>query len=133
MCTAAEVQLAYFHAMNLCWGLVNLGVAWFLYAHHNKVFEQPQTLLQQMDRQRHAEKAILFNIGVDIAFIASGFALQQHGLGIGIPYPALWKGFGASVIMQGAFLLVLDTIFYRLHLKNRQRVYSLWQQKMEER
>jgi multidrug transporter EmrE-like cation transporter len=129
MFISADEQLLYFYIMNVCWGLVNLGIAWFIYAHHNEVFNQPQTLLQQMNHQRHAEKAILFNIGLDMAFIASGFALQQHGYAPKLAYSALWKGFGTAIILQGAFLLVQDTIFYRLHLKNRRKVYPLWQQR----
>jgi hypothetical protein len=69
MVITTDEQLSFFHAMNGSWGLVNLGVAWFLYAHHNEVFEQPQTLLQQMDHQRHIEKMVLFSIGLDLAFI----------------------------------------------------------------
>ncbi|CAN5920976.1 hypothetical protein BH24BAC1_BH24BAC1_20380 [soil metagenome] len=105
--TSADEQLSYFHAMNASWGLVNLGVARFIYAHHNEVFDQPQTLLQQMNHQRHAEKIILFNIGLDLAFVASGFALQQFGQAPGLQYPALWKGFGSSIILQG------DSCLYR--------------------
>ncbi|WP_223816169.1 DUF6992 family protein [Adhaeribacter rhizoryzae] len=79
MFIATEDQLSYFSAMNSSWGVVNLGVAWFLYSHHNEVFNQSQTILQQMDHQRHAEKMILFSIGLNLAFIASGFALQLLG------------------------------------------------------
>lgn len=126
-----EETLFYFHAMNTCWGIVNTGVAAFIFYHHNHVFKQPQTLLQQMDHQRHAEKMILFNIGLDITFIAVGLALYQHAQASSVIYPALWKGFGASVMMQGAFLCIQDMIFYRLHIKNRQQIYPLWQRMTE--
>ncbi|WP_146896111.1 DUF6992 family protein [Adhaeribacter aerolatus] len=133
MVITTDEQLSSFHAMNSSWGLVNLGVAWFLYAHHNEVFEQPQTLLQQMDHQRHIEKMVLFSIGLDLAFIASGFALQRLGHTPKLSYPAMWKGFGTSVIMQRAFLLGQDTFFYRLHLRNRLKVYPIWQHRTEGR
>jgi uncharacterized membrane protein len=126
-----EGQLSYFHAMNASWGIINTGVAAFLYYHHNHVFDHAQTLLQQMDHQRHAEKMILFNIGLDITFMVAGIALYQHALAAGILYTELWKGFGISVMVQGAFLLMQDSIFYRLHVKNRQKVYPFWQKMME--
>ncbi|MEQ9442989.1 MAG: hypothetical protein RIG62_28385 [Cyclobacteriaceae bacterium] len=128
---STEASYFYFHAMNISWGLVNVGVAAFIYYHHNNVFRRPQSLLQQMDHQRHAEKMILFNIGLDHAFVATGMALYQHGQVLNINYADLWNGFGISVMMQGAFLLLQDTTFYQLHIKSRRRIYPLWQQLME--
>lgn len=121
----------YFFAMNASWGIINIGVAAFLYYHHNHVFEHAQALLQQMDHQRHAEKMILFNIALDITFVVAGIALYQHALAADILYPELWKGFGISVMMQGTFLCLQDIIFYRLHVENRQKIYPLWQKMME--
>lgn len=122
----------YFHLMNFTWGIVNAFVAAFVYLHHNKDLTPPQPLLKQMDHQRHAEKIILFNIGLDVAFMVSGIALYLNGNGISTTYPELWKGFGISVLMQGAFLFVQDNIFYWLHLKNREKVYPLWQKALDD-
>jgi hypothetical protein len=121
----------YFHAMNGSWGLVNAGVATFIYFHHNQVFSRPQTLLEQMSRQRHAENMLFLNIGLDIAFVVSGIALYQRGLAAGVAYPELWRGFGISVVMQGAFLLVQDPVFLYLHTKNRRRIDPYWKKLRE--
>jgi hypothetical protein len=127
----SQEKWTYFHLMNGCWGLVNAGVALFLYFHHHTEMALAKPLLRQMDIQRHAEKAILFNAGLDIAFVFAGVTLCQHGQGAGRGYAAPWLGFGASVILQGGFLLLLDTLFYRLHVRNRSRVHPLWEQLME--
>ncbi|MEM8965126.1 MAG: hypothetical protein AAGE93_01830 [Bacteroidota bacterium] len=126
----AEHWFFYFHAMNASWGLVNLGVAAFIYFHHNDIFNQPQTMLEQLSRQRHAENMLFLNIGLDVAFVVSGIALYQRGLATGIAYPELWKGFGISVAMQGIYLLIQDLIFRFLHAKNRQRMYPHWQRNL---
>jgi len=126
-----EQWLYYFHAMNASWGLVNAGVAAFIYFHHNQVFNRPQTQLEQMSRQRHAENMLFLNIGLDIAFVVSGMALYQRGLAAGIAYPELWRGFGISVVMQGAFLLIQDPVFLYLHTKNRRRVDPYWKKLRE--
>ncbi|WPP49975.1 DUF6992 family protein [Catalinimonas niigatensis] len=126
-----EAALFYFYAMNVCWGIVNTVVAAFIFYHHNHVFKKPLTLLQQMDYQRHAEKMILFNIGLDIAFVAVGSALYQQAYASIGGYIVLWKGFGAAVMMQGTFLCIQDSLFYWLHSKNRQKIYPLWQRMTE--
>lgn len=121
----------HFHAMNASWGLVNLIVAAFLYYHHNSIFNQPLTLLQQMDLQRHAEKMIMLNIGLDIAFVTAGWACYQFDKITDLSFPGLWKGFGVSILLQGTFLLIQDLLFYYLHHKNYKENYPVWKKKME--
>lgn len=123
---------AYVELMNMSWGVVNGGMAAFIYFHHQKEVEQPKTWLRQMDIQRHVEKAFLLNIGLDVAFIVGGVALHQHGQLPGLAYAELWRGFGTSVILQGAFLLLQDYIFYRLHLTNRKKIHPTWERLMNE-
>ncbi len=125
-----EQWFYYFHAMNASWGLVNAGVAAYVYFHHNRVFNQPQTLLEQVSRQRHAENMLFLNIGLDVAFVVSGIALYQRGLATEDTYSELWQGFGISVIMQGVFLLVQDLTFLYLHAKNRLRIYPIWRKSL---
>jgi hypothetical protein len=85
----SESHHFYFHAMNISWNIVNTGVAAFLYFHHNGVFNKPLHILKQMDYQRHVEKIIMFNFGLDLAFIATGFALYYYGHGTMTSYPIL--------------------------------------------
>lgn len=122
----------HFHAMNASWGLVNIGVAAFIYLHHNSVFDHPQTLLQQMDHQRHAEKMTMLNMGLDLAFITTGLTFYLDPLESVVTYPGLWEGFGASIAMQGTFLFLLDFIFHWLHVNNRRKVYPVWKELLDQ-
>ena len=127
----AEAHCFYFFVMNISWNLVNTGMAIFLYMHHNDVFERPISILNQMEYQRHIEKAIVFNLGLDLAFVATGFAMYYYGNIPQVRHPNLWLGFGISVILQGSFLLIQDLFFYRLHRKNHQKVYPHWVRELE--
>jgi hypothetical protein len=122
----------YFHAMNASWNLVNTAMAVFLYFHHNKVFEKPISILKQMDYQKHVEKAVAFNLGLDMSFIATGFAMYFYSQIALVNHPELWLGFGISVVIQGTFLLIQDIVFYGLHQNNRNRVYPHWERTLEE-
>ncbi len=96
-----------FHQMNLGWGLVNLGLAasgWWTATHSDPAsFNLYQTTLEH----HRLQKILLLNTGLDLAYIAGGFwmiekskSVQQH--------PERWKGFGKSVVLQGAFLFAFD-------------------------
>jgi len=126
-----EAHLFYFFAMNISWNVVNTFVAVFLYAHHNHVFDQPISLINQMDYQKHIEKAIVFNLGLDMAFIATGFAMYYYGNIPQVAHHELWLGFGASVVIQGAFLLIQDMVFYRLHRNNQNMIHPYWEELTE--
>ena len=45
-------------------------------------------------------RVLLVNAGLDVGYLAVGTALVRHGR---------WRGDGWGVVVQGAFLLVLDT------------------------
>lgn len=118
-----ERILFYFHLMNLSWGIVNMGVALFIFYHHNHIFNKPQTNQEKWHHQIHAEKMMLLNVGLDIAFLMIGLALYQQAYSrLDTLLPALWKGFGISVLLQSLFLFVQDLLFHALHLKNRRRI-----------
>jgi len=124
-------QAAAFCLMSLTWGWVNGGIAAYLYYHHRKELRQPLSTFRQVEIQGHAEKIILFNAGLDVAYILGGLALRQHGLLPGLTYAELYKGFGAAIILQGIFLLLQDALFYTLHVLNRNRIYPFWKKELE--
>ena len=49
---------------------------------------------------RRLRRVLLVNAGLDVGYLAAGAALVRHGR---------WRGDGAAVLVQGAFLLLLDT------------------------
>jgi hypothetical protein len=105
-----------FHQMNLGWGLVNTAIAGFGYysAMHGQLDpNQPMELL--LDNQK-LKSILLLNTGLDVAYIASGFYLMERSKR-STDDAARLKGFGKSLIMQGAFLFAFDLGMY-IHFNN---------------
>jgi len=108
----------YFFVMNISWALINFTIVLFLYDHVFFLRFQQGNVYQRFEVQRHVQRMLLLNIGLDTAYIFAGLYLKTLALVPGITYPDLWLGFGWSVIIQGAFLFIHDNIFHLLHLKN---------------
>jgi hypothetical protein len=106
--------------MNGIFNVVNLGLALpaFIKATRPLVLK-PQT--QAINSNIHLEKVLLFNAGFDFAYIATGFYLQERGRNATINANQL-KGYGQSLIVQGAFLLAFDATMHYVHTRNRKRV-----------
>jgi hypothetical protein len=119
-----EKALKHFHQMNAAWGAVNLSIAIFFYLHPQQWMVAGEDWLQTMRTQRHVERILALNIGLDLAYMALGCIMLQQSR-ISDKNPDLWRGFGASLIMQGAFLFVQDLVFYRLHLAHARQLEPL--------
>lgn len=111
-------QLYYFAMMNMVWGLINLLIAMVIFYH--AVFRRFQkgNAFERFEAQRHVEKILLLNIGLDFAYCFIGLLLREHGLIDGRSLPGLWCGFGWAVVVQGVFLFSQDAWVYRLHAAN---------------
>jgi hypothetical protein len=96
-----------FHQMNFGWGLVNLGLAasgWYTASHSDpSAFSFYQTTLEH----HRIQKILLFNTGLDVAYVAGGFWMIEKSKTTD-KNPERWKGFGKSLILQGAFLFAFD-------------------------
>ena len=111
-------QLYYFAMMNMVWGWINLMIAMLVFYHAVfRKFKKGNTF-ERFEAQRHVEKLLLLNIGLDFAYCFMGLLLREHGLIAGIALPAIWIGFGWAVIVQGVFLFSQDVLVYRLHAAN---------------
>lgn len=99
-------QIQAFHQMNAYWNLVNLGIAAF------GLWQASQGLMaihfwEVFSAQQQIEKVLLFNTGLDVAYLAIGFFLIERGRRL---EKDSWIGFGKSILLQGAFLLLFDGI-----------------------
>jgi len=112
-----------FHQMNLGWNAVNLGLAasglWT--AHHTDPgnFDLWQTLLAQQKLQ----KILLFNAGLDVGYMAAGFWMLERAKN-DQKKAERWRGFGRSIILQGAFLFVFDLGAFTYHQRLDNRLKS---------
>jgi hypothetical protein len=107
--TAGETKA--FHQMNAFWNVVNLAIAGFGY------WQASQEALgldfwATVSAQHSIEKILLLNAGLDLGYIAMGGYLMERGRR---KEKGSWVGFGKSIVLQGAFLLVFDAILYGFH------------------
>lgn len=113
---AFKHYLWYFSLMTLSWGGVNLLVFLCCYWHIRKHQYVNQSLTKQIKVQYHIEKILFLNIGLDIGYIVAGilfFIISEKR------WQFIWHEFGYAILLQGVFLLSLDTISSRKHYKNR--------------
>ncbi len=96
-----------FHQMNLGWGAVNLGLAasglWTALHTDPAGFD----LYQTAQEHHKLQKLFLFNAGLDAGYIMAGFWMQEKAKTTSA-HAARWKGFGRSIVLQGAFLMAFD-------------------------
>ena len=90
-----DPYLSSFHQMNVGWNIVNAGLASYALANNKPV--EPQKL----------ERIFWINSALDVVYVASGFWLRAEGEKRGNPQ---WIGWGESIMIQGGFLLVFDSV-----------------------
>ena len=103
----------HFHLSNFNWNLFNAGFAGLS---HYSVYTNSQktwSISELNKRKKRLERALAFNVALDFIYIASGLLLK-HATNPNdlVNYPAFHGG-GNSLILQGGFLLVYDSIFLR--------------------
>ena len=84
-----------FGRQTLVWGAVDGAIAW--------VGARRRTSRGPTDPDR-LRRVLRVNAGLDVGYVAAGVWLVRDGR---------WRGDGAAVIVQGAFLLVLDAVAAR--------------------
>ncbi len=102
----------YFNRMNIYWNVVNLGIAAPSLIGALRARKSPPTTLDQSIEDLHSiEKTLLFNAGLDVAYLTGGFYLLEKAKNT-LDKEARFRGFGQSIILQGGFLLLFDAANY---------------------
>lgn len=101
----------YFHQMNGGWNLFNIAIAGVGYYQATKLGQCDLSLANSLLEQQKIEKLLLFNAGLDVAYVATGLYLIQKAKN-STNNQDRFKGFGQSLILQGAWLFVFDVGFY---------------------
>ena len=104
-----------FFRMNAYWNLVNLGIAGYGLVMVRKELAKTCTFSENLLQQQKTERLLLLNSGLDLAYIATGLYLNEHGKRLNSDQSV---GFGKSLVLQGAFLLVFDLVQYGNHRRN---------------
>lgn len=103
----------YFNQMNFFWNTVNLTIAGVaLYNNYQTGYSllSPQ---EALSKHLDTEKILLINAGLDAVYISTGFLLKYLG-NKAETRKDLLRGYGNSLLLQGAFLLLFDAVLYGL-------------------
>ncbi|MCF8217600.1 MAG: hypothetical protein K9I29_05870 [Bacteroidales bacterium] len=110
-----------FHQMNVFWNVVNLGIA-----AGGVGFTQSQddiTGLEAYEQYADFGKILLFNAGLDLAYMATGLFMQERAKNVSKRKDML-KGYGKSIILQGGFLFLFDAVLYGLNQSKMQEIFN---------
>ncbi|MEM9053220.1 MAG: hypothetical protein AAGC47_14300 [Bacteroidota bacterium] len=102
-----------FWEMNALWNGVNLALAGFGYMSAAKLGTDG-TALELYQAQVSMDKIFLFNAGLDIGYIALGAWMTERSKNV-TKNADLWKGYGRSIMLQGAFLFAFDIAMVLIH------------------
>ncbi len=118
--TAQQPELKAFHQMNVMWNTVNLGLAipGYLRARNTKAV---LSLSQTLSEQQKTERLLLFNSGLDIAYMTAGFLLRSMALN-NQSKADQFNGFGNGLILQGSFLFAFDLTAFAIHHRHGKQV-----------
>jgi hypothetical protein len=104
----------YFHGMNVGWGAVNTALACWGILHLHFRAPAGLGLAELFQTQLSYENLFLFNAGLDVAYVMTGFYLRTAAATVGQQHPARLLGFGKALWVQGGFLLVFDAVMWAL-------------------
>ena len=97
-----------FGAMTAGWGAVNVGI---VAAGLSAASPPEATGAAVLGAERQFHDILLFNLGLNVAYSAVGATMLGAGYR-DVASAGRWRGFGTSLILQGAGLLVLDGIAF---------------------
>lgn len=100
-----------FQQMQIGWGAVNLGIATLGYLGSLKADPSTWDTYQSVQEHYKIQKILLFNAGLDVGYMLGGAYLLEKGKRE-VKNAERLRGFGRSIILQGAFLFVFDLSLY---------------------
>lgn len=103
-----------FHQMNLGWNLVNLGLAASGIWNASHADATALDTWHSWKAHENTQRLFLFNAGLDAGYIMTGFWMQERGKNA-TQHTDRWTGFGKSLVLQGAFLMVFDLGAFLFH------------------
>lgn len=108
----------YFHQMNAAWNVVNAGIAFYALFDIAGTDISVLSTDEMMRKHIRSENLFLINAGLDLLYIAGG-AWLIHAAGKNEKRHDMFKGYGQSVILQGAFLFLFDLVKFGIQYNHR--------------
>ena len=102
----------HFHQMNFMFNLVNGAIAGFAHFEVNRRSKLSWTLSDIDQQRKKARKSIKINMGLDLSYVIGGFIINNLSTQ-DKNNTNQFKGYGNSLILQGAYLFIYDAIFLR--------------------
>lgn len=106
----------HFNQMNAMWNTVNVGLAAVGFFTAGQILDN-QSLSAVLGFQNRFEKILLVNAALDVGYMITGLYLKERSKN-SVKNTERFAGFGKSLILQGGFLLVFDTVMYLVHHTN---------------
>jgi len=114
-------ETRYFRQMNAIWGGVNLLIAVPAYINARRGGAD-LSLDASIRAQASIEKIFILNAGLDSAYLAgSAWFLEKANNSTN---PGKYRGYGKSILMQGAFLLLFDAVMFTTHNRHGKKLYK---------
>ena len=116
----------YFHQMSAYFNAVNVGIAAVGFLGIKKQLLKTNTLASEIREQQKIQKILLINSALDIGYFGIGLLMRSSGIK---NQNAKIQGYGGSIMLQGAFLLVYDLLQFGAHRKNGKRLgqkFGIW-------
>jgi hypothetical protein len=116
----------YFHQMSAYFNAVNVGIAAVGFLGIKKQLLKTNTLASEIQAQQKIQKILLINSALDVGYFATGLLMRNGGIK---NQNAKIQGYGGSIMLQGAFLLVYDLLQFGAHHKNGKRLgqkFGIW-------
>ena len=102
-----------FHLMNAGWGAVNLALGLFGRRSARRDAAAGTDAAAAYADLRRTEKILLFNAGLDLGYVAAGAYLLERSRRPDSDTRERDRGWGQSVMIQGAALFAFDLLAYR--------------------
>ncbi len=112
----------HFFEMTAAWNVVNAAIAGFGYVNSGREDAAAGDLIGSLSRAHSLEKVLLFNMGLNVAYIATGGYLWERGIRTDSDR---LRGYGPAMMIQGGFLLGFDSILFATSRRDR-RSFEGW-------
>ncbi|MFP4549856.1 MAG: DUF6992 family protein [Spirochaetales bacterium] len=121
--TAEDPQTRAFYQMNAGWNVVNAALAVpSLIGARRRLADPPElTVAASIRAQNQIEDLLLFNAGIDLAYITAGFYMIERARRAEADSAQL-RGWGQALIVQGGFLFAFDLVTYFIQRGNWKRI-----------